>query len=101
MDKPKVLIDAMRDGIEEKLNQDEYEVFSVKKLADGGETLHSDYSILKRAERDHMILVTEDLENILGCVENDIDYVEFKQNQTVEYLINELEKIKLRRLNSL
>ncbi len=100
MEKIKVLIDAMRDGIDEELNKLDYEAYSVKKLVDKGEKLRSDYSILKRAEQNNMILVTEDIDNIIGCIENDIDCVEFGQNHTVEYLINELEKIKLRRLNS-
>lgn len=98
MSKIKVLVDAMHDGIDEKLNKLDYDAASVKKLVDKGETLRSDYSMMKYAERNRMILVTDDTENILGCQENNMDYVPFGQklgqNHTLEYLVVELEKIK-------
>jgi len=96
----KVLIDAMRDGLEDELKEHGYEAYSVKKLCEEQNMkLKSDYSIMKYAEKHNMILVTEDIDNVLGCEENDIDYVEFGQAHTVDYLITELEKIKLNRKN--
>ncbi|MGH2575170.1 MAG: DUF5615 family PIN-like protein [Ignavibacteria bacterium] len=90
----------MRDGLEDKLKKYGYEAYSVKKLCEEQNMkLNSDYSIIKHAEKNNMILVTEDIDNVKGCKENDIDCVEFGQTHTVEYLLSELEKIKLNRKN--
>ena len=91
----KVLIDGMRDGIEEELRKRGYDAYSVKKLCeDDGMKLRSDFSLMKYAEKHHMIVVTEDLDNVLGCEENNMDCVEFGQDKKLYYLLAELEKIK-------
>jgi len=93
----KVLIDAMRDGIEDELRERGYEAYSTKKLCEEEKMkLHSDFSIMKHAEKHHMVLVTEDVDNIEGCIENNMDYVEFHQYNKLDYLLVELEKIKSR-----
>lgn len=96
----KVLIDAMRDGIEDELKKRGYEAYSVKKLCEDKKMkLFSDYSIIKYAEKHNMVLVTEDIDNVEGCRENKIDCVQFSQDQTLDNLVEELEKIKLDRKN--
>jgi len=96
----KVLIDSMVDGIEEELGKHDYEAYSVKKLCEEGMRLQSDFSIMKYAEANNMVLVTEDIDNIDGCKENGMDYVEFGRKKTVDYLLSELEKIKFKRDNA-
>lgn len=91
--KLKILVDEMLDGTDEKLRNQGYEAYSVKKLRDKGEKLQSDYSILKYSEVNHMILVTEDDENIDGCTENGIKVVKHGQNDTFEDLMSELNKL--------
>ena len=100
MDKVKVLVDAMRDGIDLKLNNLGYDAHSVKKFVDEGGKFKSDFSVLNHARENHMVLVTEDTENIKGCKENNMEYVVFGQNHTFEYLVAELEKIRQRRVKS-
>ena len=54
----KVLIDAMRDGVEDELKNHGYDAYSIKKLCDKGENLKSDYSVIKYAQKHNMVLVT-------------------------------------------
>lgn len=90
----KILVDEMFDGIDEKLRVAGYDAYSVRKLWLKGEELHSDFSIMKYAERNHMVLVTEDEDNIDGCIENKMRYAKFGQNQSFESLLAQLEKLK-------
>ena len=94
----KVLIDAMRDGIDKELIEHDYEAYSVKKLCEEEKMkLWSDFSVIKHAQRMNMVLITEDDENISSCTENKIDCIRFGQEQTIEYLISELDKIRNQR----
>jgi len=90
----KVLVDEMLDGLDLTLRAKGYEAYSVRKLQDNEVKIHSDYSILKRAELEKMVLITEDDDNIEGCEENGIAYVRFGQNEKIENLIVELEKLR-------
>ncbi len=56
----KVLVDEMYDGMDLKLKEFGYDAYSVKKLITEGEKLQSDYSVIKYAEKNGMIIVTED-----------------------------------------
>lgn len=87
----KVLIDEMRDGMDKELRARGYDAYSVRKLATQGLKLKSDYSILKYAEANEMILVTEDSEVIRACEENDIDYVILGQKDDLKVLLEKLE----------
>jgi predicted nuclease of predicted toxin-antitoxin system len=91
----KVLIDEMRDGLDRELRASGYEAYSVRKLAEKeGLKLKSDYSILKYAEKNEMVLVTEDIDNIEGCMENDIPCVMFGQKDDFNSLLEKLEILK-------
>jgi uncharacterized protein with PIN domain len=89
----KVLIDEMLDGLDLKLRAIGYETYSVRKLQDKGEKIHSDYSILKKAECEHMILITEDDDNVKGCQENDIACIRFGQNGDLTKLLEQLKAL--------
>ena len=71
----KVLVDEMYDGIDAKLKEFGYEAYSVKKLITEGKKLTSDYSVIKYAEDNEMVLVTEDTEVGKACKENNIPCV--------------------------
>ncbi|SMH71334.1 hypothetical protein [Candidatus Nitrosotalea okcheonensis] len=98
----KVLIDIMRDGLDDTLRKHDYDAHSVKKLCEEQSlNLRSDFSLMKYAEKHNMIIVTEDKDNVLGCRENNMDCVEFGQSDTLEYLLEELEKIMRKRNDDL
>ena len=68
----KVLVDEMYDGYDERLRDFGYDAFSVKKLILGGMKLSSDYSVIRYAEQNGMVVVTEDVEMGKACRENGI-----------------------------
>lgn len=90
----KVLIDEMRDGLDRELKARGYDAQSVKKLVEKGLKLRTDYSILKYAEKNGMVLITEDTANIEGCKENDIPCVVFGQKDNLRTLLEKLEILK-------
>ena len=68
----KILVDEMDDGMDEKLKEIGFDAYSVKKLRADGLKLHADYSLIKYAKENNMILITRDTENIDGCKETAI-----------------------------
>ena len=89
----KILVDEMFDGLDLILQARGFDAQSVRKLQLNNEKIHSDYSILKRAENGKMVLITEDTDNIKGCKENGIGCVIFRQNGDIEMLVAELEEL--------
>ena len=55
--------------------------------------MKSDYSILKYAEQNRMILITRDGQNQVGCEENGIEHIAPGENPDVSIIISEIEKI--------
>ncbi len=84
----KVLVDEMYDGIDTKLKEFGYEAYSVKKLIFEGKKLTSDYSVIKYAEENGMVMVTEDTEVGKACKENNIPCV-LLDNETIFKIILE------------
>jgi len=87
-----VLFDEMYEGKAEKLRDRGYNAISVRELRDMGFHLQHDYSILKYAEKNRMILITEDGECYDGCTENQIPCVHLSQNPSIESIIESLKK---------
>ena len=58
----KVLVDEMYYRIDIKLKEFGYQAFSVQKLIVEGNKLTSDYSVIKYAKENGMVMVTEDTE---------------------------------------
>jgi len=54
--------------------------------------LQYDYSIIKYAELNKMILITEDTENKGGCDENNIPCIQLGQNPSIVEIVQELKK---------
>ena len=89
-----VLFDEMYDGKDIELGQRGYDAYSVKKLRLTGEPLQYDYSVLKYAEENKMILITEDPENYGGCQENNLPCIKLGQNPSIEEIVKALESLK-------
>lgn len=90
----KILVDAMYDGVDAKLKEFGYDAYSVKKLIAEGKKLSSDYSMIKYAEENHMIMVTEDTEVGKACKENDIPCVLLDKETIFKIILEELTKYK-------
>jgi rRNA-processing protein FCF1 len=90
----KVLVDEMYDGIDVKLKEFGYQAFSVKKLIAEGKKLTSDYSVIKYAEENGMIVVTEDTEVGKACKENNIPCVLLDNETIFKIILEELSRFK-------
>ncbi|TLY08975.1 MAG: hypothetical protein E6K83_00915 [Thaumarchaeota archaeon] len=92
----KVLVDEMYDGIDIKLKEFGYEAYSVKKLIVEGKKLTSDYSVIKYAEENEMVMVTEDTEVGKACKENNIPCVLLDNETIFKIILEELSQYKNR-----
>ncbi len=90
----KILVDEMYDGIDVKLKEFGYQAFSVKKLIAEGKKLTSDYSVIKYAEENGMIVVTEDTEVGKACKENNIPCVLLDHETIFKIILEELSHFK-------
>lgn len=90
----KVLVDEMYDGIDIKLKEFGYQAFSVKKLIAEGKKLTSDYSVIKYAEENGMVLITEDTEVGKACKENNIPCVLLDKETIFKIILEELGNFK-------
>ena len=89
---PKILIDEMDDGMDEKLQNIGYDAYSVKKLRVEGLKLHTDYSIINYAKKNDMILVTRDTESGQACDENNIPYVLLDSDEIFKIVVEKLKQ---------
>ena len=87
---PKILIDEMDDGMDEKLQNIGYDAYSVKKLRIEGLKLHTDYSIINYAKKNNMILVTRDTENGVACDENNIPCILLDNDEIFKLVLEKL-----------
>lgn len=92
----KVLVDEMYDGIDIKLKEFGYEAYSVKKLIAEGKKLTSDYSVIRYAEENGMVVVTEDTEVGKACKENNIRCVLLDTETIFKIILEDLENFKNR-----
>jgi predicted nuclease of predicted toxin-antitoxin system len=90
MGKPKVLVDEMDDGWDEKLRQLGFDAFSVKKLRSEGKKLRTDYSVINYARENDMILVTRDTESGQACEENDLPYILLDNEEIFRIVLEKL-----------
>ena len=91
---PRILLDEMYDGKDIELGKKGYNAESIKKLRLKGEPLHYDYSVIKYAEENKMIIITEDPEIDGGCQENNLPCIKLGQNPSVDEIIRELDSLK-------
>lgn len=86
----KVLLDEMYDGMDARLREFGYDAFSVKKLKLEGKKLSSDYSVIRYAEENNMVVVTEDVEVGKACKENGIPCVLLDSEMILRVMLEEL-----------
>ncbi len=89
----KILVDEMYDGIDIKLKEFGYEAYSVKKLISEGKKLQSDYSVIKYANENKMIIVTEDTEIGKACKENEIPCVLLDHDVVFKFILEKIGKL--------
>ena len=86
----KILVDEMDDGMDEKLKEIGFDAYSVKKLRADGLKLHADYSLIKYAKENNMILITRDKENGIACKENAIPCILLDREEIFKIVLNKL-----------
>jgi predicted nuclease of predicted toxin-antitoxin system len=92
MDKKKILVDEMDDGMDDRLNSLGYEAYSIKKLLIEGKKLRTDYSIINYAKENGMILVTRDTESGQACKENNLPCILLDNDEIFKIVIEKLKK---------
>jgi len=90
MAKPKILIDEMDDGWDERLKQLGFEAYSVKKLRAEGKKLRTDYSVINYARENGLILVTRDTESGQACEENNLPYILLDNDEIFKILLDKV-----------
>lgn len=93
LEKKKILVDEMDDGMDEKLNSIGYEAYSVKKLLTQGMKLHTDYSIINYARENGMILVTRDTESGQACAENNLPCILLDNEEIFKIVLEKLKNL--------
>ena len=86
----KILVDEMDDGMDEKLEKLGFEAYSVKKLRADGLKLLADYSLIKYAKENNMILITRDTESGEACNENNIPCILLDTDEIFKIVIDKL-----------
>jgi len=86
----KILVDEMDDGMDERLIQLGYDAYSVKKLRNEGQKLHTDYSVINYAKENDMILITRDTENGQACEENNLPCILLDNNEIFKIVTEKL-----------
>lgn len=90
MGNPKILIDEMDDGWDERLKQLGFEAYSVKKLRAEGKKLRTDYSVINYAKENDLILVTRDTESGQACEENNLPYILLDNEEIFKILLDKV-----------
>ena len=90
MAKPRILIDEMDDGWDERLRQLGFEAYSVKKLRTEGKKLRTDYSVINYARENNLILVTRDTESGQACEENNLPYILLDNDEIFKILLDKV-----------
>ena len=89
----KILVDEIHEGLVKSLKDIEgFEVESVKQLINEGKKMSSDFSVLTYAKDNDMILISADVENQKGCVENGIKYVPINNEIILQVVLDGLKK---------
>lgn len=91
MTKPRILIDEMDDGWEERLKQLGYEAYSVKKLRSEGKKLRTDYSVINYARENDLVLVTRDTESGQACEENNLPFILLDNEEIFKILLEKVQ----------
>ena len=88
----KILVDENLDGMDERLNEQGYDAYSVRKLQIKGKKLGSDYSIINYARENNMIIVTKDTEFRKASEENDFPLILLDDEEILKVIVDRLKK---------
>jgi predicted nuclease of predicted toxin-antitoxin system len=92
----KVLLDEMYDGLADRLQKDNYEVYTVSKLKKDNEKLGNDFNIISYARDHDLVLITNDGENGKACKANNIPCIFVNLQLVLERIIlPDLKKLKI------
>jgi len=91
---PKILIDEMDDGWDEKLQKIGFEAYSVKKLRAEGKKLRTDYSVINYAKENDLILVTRDTESGQACEENNLPFILLDNEEIFKIVLDKINQLK-------
>jgi len=88
----KILVDENLDGMDERLKEEGYDAYSVRKLQLTGKKLGSDYSIINYARENNMIIVTKDTEFRKASEENDFPLILLDDEEILKVIVEKLKK---------
>ncbi len=88
----KILVDENLDGMDERLKEQGYEAYSVRKLQLTGKKLGSDYSIINYARENNMIIVTKDTEYRVASEELDFPLILLDDEELFKIIVEKLKK---------
>lgn len=91
--KPRILVDEMDDGMDEKLKELGFDAYSVKKLRTEGKKLHTDYSVINYAKENNLLLITRDTESGQACEENKLPCILLDNSEIFKIVIEKLKNI--------
>ena len=93
MVRPKILVDEMDDGWDEKLKKLGFDAYSVKKLRAEGKKMRTDYSVINYARENDMILVTRDTESGQACEENNLPYILLDNDEIFKIVLSKIRQL--------
>lgn len=92
----KVLLDEMYDGLADRLQKDNYEVYTVSKLKKDNAKLGNDFNIISYARDHELVLITNDSENGTACKANNIPCIFVNLQLVLERIVlPDLKKLKI------
>ncbi|MCE2505089.1 MAG: DUF5615 family PIN-like protein [Nitrosopumilaceae archaeon] len=89
----KILVDENLDGMDDRLKEYGYDAYSVRKLNMAGEKLGSDFSIIKYAQENNLIIVTKDKEFRKASEENDFPLILLDDEEILKVIIQKLKNL--------
>ncbi len=88
----KILVDEMKDGMDEKLIQLGLEAYSVRKLRIEGKLKGPDFNVITYAQENKMILITADGGVIKTCEVNNFPYIPIDEEGILKMVLDKLSK---------
>ncbi len=88
----KILVDENLDGMDERLKEQGYDAYSVRKLRMEGKKLASDPAVIRYAQENNMIIVTKDTEYRVASEELDFPLILLDDEELFKIIVEKLKK---------
>ncbi len=88
----KILVDENLDGMDERLKEQGFDAYSVRKLRMAGKKLASDPSVIRYAQENDMIIVTKDTEFRKASEENNFPLILLDEEEILKVIVEKLKK---------